>query len=343
MKFIFCILLFSFAAFAQAQLQVIEIGSNGEPSAPAPIAETQAAKADISYEDALVLGLVEGMTEYLPVSSTGHLILANAFLKLDSTAPLADANGRQILGDDLKPYSMKDAADAYAIVIQFGAILAVAILYWQYMLKMLMGLLGRNPEGLKLLINFSAAFLPAAIIGFALHDLIETHLFGVKPVVFALAAGALLMFAVQRYYKKREESRGQFVKMEDLNIRQSLLVGILQCVAMWPGTSRSMMTILGGYIAGMRPADSAKFSFLLGLMTLSAASFYKTYKDGEAMLSTLSSGPLALGLVVAFVSAAVSVKWMVGFLTKRGLAPFAWYRIALTAALCAMMYFDILQ
>lgn len=339
-KILATILTFTYLT-ASAQLQPVEIGANGvEPEQTQP---TQIDRPDIGYGDAFALGLVEGFTEYLPVSSTGHLILANSFLKLDSDKPLLDNAGRTVLNADLKPYTMKDAADAYAIVIQFGAIAAVAILYWQYILKMLLGLLGRNPAGLRLLVNLVAAFMPAAAIGLAFHSAIERYLFGVKPVIFALAAGALLMFAVQKYYNSRNRRGENFTDMEDLNWRQSLTIGFLQCVAMCPGTSRSMMTILGGYLAGMRPADSAKFSFLLGLATLTAASLFKTYKDGAAIVQTLSVAPLAFGMVVAFVSAAVSVKWMVGFLTRRGLAPFAWYRLAVAAALAALMYFDILQ
>ncbi len=338
------IAIFTFAcSVAVAQLQPVEIGADGVAAVPVQTQVAKADRPDIGYEDAFALGLVEGFTEYLPVSSTGHLILANSFLKLDSDEPLLDNSGRTVLNADLKPYTMKDAADAYAIVIQFGAIAAVAILYWQYVLKMLMGLLGRNPAGLRLLVNLVAAFMPAAVIGMLFHSAIEEYLFGVKPVIIALAAGALLMFVVQKYYDFKNARGARFVNMEDLSLRQSLLIGVLQCAAMWPGTSRSMMTILGGYIAGMRPADSAKFSFLLGLATLTAASLFKTYKDGAAVVQTLSVAPLAFGMIVAFVSAAVSVKWMVGFLTRRGLAPFAWYRLAVAAALGALMYFDILQ
>lgn len=338
------IAIFTFAcSVAVAQLQPVEIGADGVAAVPVQTQVAKADRPDIGYEDAFALGLVEGFTEYLPVSSTGHLILANSFLKLDSDEPLLDNSGRTVLNADLKPYTMKDAADAYAIVIQFGAIAAVAILYWQYVLKMLMGLLGRNPAGLRLLVNLVAAFMPAAVIGMLFHSAIEEYLFGVKPVIIALAAGALLMFVVQKYYDSKNARGARFVNMEDLSLRQSLLIGVLQCAAMWPGTSRSMMTILGGYIAGMRPAGSAKFSFLLGLATLTAASLFKTYKDGAAVVQTLSVAPLAFGMIVAFVSAAVSVKWMVGFLTRRGLAPFAWYRLAVAAALGALMYFDILQ
>lgn len=301
-------------------------------------------KKDISYTDSLVLGLVEGVTEFLPVSSTGHLILANAFLELDSQEPLLDATSSPIIGKKGDPYTMKMAADAYAIIIQFGAILAVAIIYWKSILQMLMGLIGKNRTGLKVLTNLIVAFLPAAVIGLLIHNFIEENLFGVKPVIIALAAGAILMFIVQKIYDKRaQDSSKKYPTMEEMTVSQALLVGVLQCVAMWPGTSRSMMTILGGYIAGLRPADAAKFSFLLGLVTLSAASFFKVLKDGDAIVRTISIAPLALGLLVAFISAALSVKWLVGFLTRRGLAPFAWYRLILAAALCILLLFGFYE
>ncbi len=300
-------------------------------------------KTDITYIDGFVLGLVEGFTEYLPVSSTGHLILANNFLNLDTDTPLKKSDGSMALTKDGKPYTMKAAADAYAIVIQLGAIAAVAFLYRKNILSMIMGLLGRDKLGLKLLINLIVAFLPAAIIGLVLHDIIENLLFGLKPVIIALAVGALLMFVVQKVYDKKSAKQTKSVAMEEMSIKQALVVGLLQCVAMWPGTSRSMMTILGGYLAGLKPADSAKFSFLLGLATLSAASFFKMAKDGQNMLQTLSFAPLLLGLIVAFIAASISVKWFINFLTKRGLTPFAWYRLALAATLCALMYYGILH
>ena len=342
MKRLLTVFFLTFAAVLSAQV-VNEIAP--DPSAiPAETRTTaKPAKNDISYSDSVVLGLVEGLTEYLPVSSTGHLILANSFLGLDDEEPLVDANGDAILNKNFEPLTLKAAADAYAIVIQLGAIFAVAIIYWESLLKMLFGLIGKNPEGLRLLRNLIAAFLPAAIVGLLAHDFIERVLFGVVPVIAALFFGAVLMVVVQRRFDKANAfACTRFTKLSDMKVRSALLVGILQCVAMWPGTSRSMMTIIGGYAAGLKPADSAKFSFLLGLITLSAASLFKIVKDGDAVLRAISVGPLCLGMFVAFVAAAVSVKWFVGFLTRRGLAPFAYYRILLAALLAGLLYFNLI-
>ena len=307
-------------------------------AAACAVAETP--KTDISYSDSAILGLVEGVTEYLPVSSTGHLIIANAFLGLDRETPLADKNGLPLLDADNKQYTIKTLADAYSIVIQFGAIAAVALLYRRYMLMMLLGLLGKNPAGLKLFVNLVAAFVPAAAVGLLLHKAIEAHLFGVLPVICALAAGAVVMWFAQKKYDSAKNSKK--TEIENLSVRQSLIVGVFQCAALFPGTSRSMMTILGGYVAGLGAKNSATFSFLLGLATLTAASAFKLYKDGEAMFAALSAGSLLLGLAVAFVSAAVAVKWLVGFITRRGLVPFAVYRLVVAAVLAYMLYADML-
>lgn len=311
-----------------------------QAGAPVPPTEepSPAPKEDIGYADALVLGLVEGITEYLPVSSTGHLILTNRLLGLDTPTVLADASGAPILRDG-EPLTLEDVANAYAIIIQAGAIAAVVLLYWGRLIDMLRGVLGQSRTGLLLLRNLIAAFLPAAFLGLLLDDWIESVLFGPGPVVAALVGGGLLMLGVEARRKKRgvadEETVGP--DLHEITIRQALVVGLLQCVAMWPGTSRSMMTIVGGYVIGLSPRRAAEFSFLLGLVTLSAASGYKALTLGPAMLKTLDPGPSLFGIAVAFVSAALAVKWLVGYLSRHGLALFAWYRFALAAAVIAYL------
>lgn len=291
-----------------------------------------------TYTDAAILGIVEGLTEYLPVSSTGHLILTNAALGLDSDAPLPDRNGDILWIEDSasddgqRPFTLANAADAYAIIIQFGAILAVVILYWKRLLTILMGILGKDPNGLHLLKNLIVAFLPAAVLGLLLDDWIEAALFGILPVVIALVAGALLMLAVEFWHRrKRRDASDAGPDLHELNTRQCLVVGFLQCIAMWPGTSRSMMTIVGGYLVGLSPVRAAEFSFLLGLITLSAASAYKALSVGPQILQAVPLGPLLLGILVAALSAALAVKWLVSFLTRHGLSLFAWYRLGLAA------------
>ena len=297
-------------------------------------------KADISFADSIILGLVEGITEFLPVSSTGHLIITNHFLGLDSDTPLKTSDNKTVYiskGGEKIPYTIKNAADAYCIIIQIGAIAAVALLYRKSLLRMLNGLLGKDAGGLKLFINLVVAFIPTAVIGLIFNDFIEKVLFGIYPVIFALFAGGILMLYAQKWYDRKNSAEG--TDIYNMSCKQALMVGFLQCVAMWPGTSRSMMTILGGYFAGLKPAQAAQFSFLLGLATLSAASLYKIVKDGANMAQGISLAPMALGLAVAFVSAAISVKWLVGFLTRHGLAPFAWYRFLIAILLLVLFIF----
>jgi undecaprenyl-diphosphatase len=278
---------------------------------------------------AVILGLVEGITEYLPISSTGHLILASALLGLD------------------EPAEVKESVDAFNVVIQGGAILAVLGLYRGRVIQMMRGLVGKDTAGLRLMVNLSVAFIPAAVLGFLLGGTISRLLFSPGPVLAALLLGGVWMIWLDGWRKKHlerervggipeEESRFNLT-VDDLDWRRALIIGLLQCVGMWPGTSRSMMTIAGGTMLGLKPRDAAEFSFLLGLPTLGAACAYKLWKNLREsqdagtpnMFEQLGWMPIAVGIAVATVSAAFAIKWLVGFLTKHGLSPFGWYRIAL--------------
>ena len=278
------------------------------------------------YRDAFVLGLVEGVTEFLPISSTGHLILAKKFLGLGS--------------DYQTGGTIESAVDAYIIVIQAGAIAAVIFLYWSKIVMVFMGIRGKSREGLMLGRNLLVAFIPAVVIGLTIEDLIDKYLFNHWPVLVALVAGAALMLAMESWRLRRKSSGygDPETDLHELTIRQSLLIGLLQCVAMWPGTSRSMMVIVGGYMAGLSPRRAAEFSFLLGLPTLGGAAFYKGLKYGPEIMADLGWAPMTLGFVVAAVSAAISVKWLVGYLGRHGLALFAWYRIALAVLMGFLIY-----
>jgi undecaprenyl-diphosphatase len=306
--------------------------------------QTEVTTTGLSHRDAIILGLVEGLTEYLPISSTGHLIITNALLGLDADTPMIDKHGQPIFTEQdgiQREYTIGDAAYAYAIVIQAGAIAAVILLYWRTILQILLGCLGKDRNGRKLAINLIAAFMPAAILGLLLNDLIETALGdNTFAVAGALIVGAAVMLAVERWRhhgKKGAVPPEDGPELAELTIRKSIMIGFFQCFAMWPGTSRSMATIVGGYIANLSPANAAKFSFLLGLITLTAASGYKFMTDGTEMLAALNIGPVLLGCTVAFVSAAFAVKWLVNYLSNHGLALFAWYRIALAIIVFAVM------
>ncbi len=299
--------------------------------------------AELKISDAIVLGVVEGVTEFLPISSTGHLIIANQMLGLESSAPLVDQAGQplwhkkpSVKNPDGVPLTLKLAADTYAVVIQVGAIAAVVLLYWEQFIKMLLGLFGRNSAGARLLRNVLLAFLPVATLGFFLHDLIDRYLFSIGAVVVALVAGAFLMLWAERW--RRANAGIGFSKNDpaDMTPQKALGIGLVQCLALWPGTSRSMVTIVGGYLAGLSPVKAAEFSFLVGLPTLAGAAVYKSFRSGPAMIEVFGWSNVLLGGLVAAISAAVAVRFLVGFLARNGLAVFAFYRLILAAVLTAL-------
>ncbi|MCB1104819.1 MAG: undecaprenyl-diphosphate phosphatase, partial [Cephaloticoccus sp.] len=301
--------------------------------------------AELGSRDAIILGVVEGITEFLPISSTGHLIIANHFLGLESDTPLTDANGRPLWHKKPsarnpagEPLTLKLAADTYAVVIQIGAILAVALLYWERIAAMLKGLSGRDPSGLRLLRNLIFAFVPVAVVGLAASSVIESHLFSIGTVIVGLVGGALLMLWIERWRRVQAEKRPAAIEPADLSPGAALKIGFIQCLALWPGTSRSMVTIVGGYLAGLSPAKAAEFSFLLGLPVLAGAAVVKGWRSGPAMIEVFGWSDILLGVAVAALSAAVAVKFLVSFLTKHGLQAFAVYRLVLAATIAVVFY-----
>ena len=315
---------------------------------PAP-APASVAAAELSVTDAIILGVVEGVTEFLPVSSTGHLIIATHFLRLESEEPLLGADGQPLWykkpsakNPQGEPLTLKLAADTYLVVIQAGAIAAVALLYWSRFMSMLRGLFGRDPAGLRLLIHLIIAFVPAAGIGFLLDDWIDTHLFSIRAVIIALIGGAALMLYADWWLRRRTSRLGQARagsghELQDLTAKSAATIGIFQCLALWPGTSRSMTTIVAGYFVGLDPRRAAEFSFLLGFVTLSAASIYKGGKSGAAMIQVFGWSNVILGGIVAAVTAAICVRFLVHWLTRHGLAIFAYYRLVVAVVLIVLL------
>jgi len=275
----------------------------------------------MNWIEAFILGIVEGLTEYLPVSSTGHLIVVQRFM------------GIGLEGKD------KAAADCFAICIQAGAIMAVLGLYWPRVRQMILGVLGKDSVGLKLTMALVAGFLPAAVIGLLANDWIEARLFGLKPVVIAWIIGGMAILWVDRWMKKGGGTKG--VELAEITIKMALVIGFAQCVAMMPGTSRSLMTILGGLLIGLRLSAAVEFSFLLGVLTLGAATAkkevwkiegigekYDTWGGGSLLMwDEYGLIPILVGVIAATISAAIAVKWMVGYLNRKGLGIFGWYRI----------------
>jgi undecaprenyl-diphosphatase len=252
--------------------------------------------------------------------------------------------------------NQKAAVNTFEIVIQGGAILAVLGLYWPRFLRMLLGLLGRDPAGLRLFINVVVASIPPAAVGLLFKKRIEEHLFALYPVAAALMLGGLYMIGVE-WWRARHRRLAQSAAAprtfgaadgrdtDTLTVKDAAFVGLLQCAALIPGVSRSMMTITGGLFRGLRPAAAAEFSFLLGVPLLLAATGLKLVENlrtasatgGPNFIQELGIGPVVLGMVVAGVSAAVAVKWLVGFLNRFGLVPFGIYRIVLGGTLILLV------
>lgn len=257
--------------------------------------------------DAFLLGLIEGLTEFLPISSTGHLILLGTWLGHSD-----------------------EASKTLDIVIQFGAILAVMVYYRERLAKLVKGIFRKDPEHLQLAFAVAVAFVPSAVVGLLLHKTIKQHLFGPKPVGAALIVGGLVMLVVEAYRAKHEKPREEDLKQ--VTWKRALAIGLAQCFSLWPGASRSMTTIVGGQMAGLGTATAADFSFLLAIPTLGAATAYDLLKNGRALLES-PTGPtsLAIGTVVSFVVALGVIATFLRYLKRFGLAPFGVYRIVLGA------------
>lgn len=279
------------------------------PVATSAVADAGSAESGLSVSSATILGVVEGLTEYLPVSSTGHLLVSTRLLGLGGT-PEADK-----------------ALDAYAICIQAGAILAVLLLYWRRIAQMLEGMVGRSDEGRRVLVALIAAFLPTAVIGFLLKDPVEHRLFGVGPVAVAWLVGGVAILVMERQGFLHKAGHG----LDELTARQAAIIGLVQAVALWPGVSRSLITIVGAVVVGLSLPAAVEFSFLLGLVTLGAATVLTAASDGKLMVDTFGTVTPLIGLAVAFLAAVVSIQWMITWLQSRSFDVFGWYRLAVGA------------
>ena len=252
---------------------------------------------------AILLGIVEGLTEFIPVSSTGHLILAS-----------------EIFGYDAHVWKV------FNVVIQLGAILAVVVLYWRTFWAVGMGLLRWRPESVAFLRNILLGFLPSAVLGFALKDYIDIMLGSPMVVAWALVIGGIAILAIEKVAKP-----GPASGVAQLPARQALGVGFMQCLAMVPGVSRSGATIMGALAMGIERRTAAEFSFFLAIPTMMGATTLELW-DARATLAG-GMGPvgwteIAVGFAVSFVVALAVIKAFVAFVSRSGFAPFAWYRIA---------------
>ena len=248
---------------------------------------------------AIILGIVEGVTEFLPVSSTGHLILAT-----------------KLLGFDAEKWA------AFNVIIQLGAILAIVVLYWRTFWAVLEGLFRKQPMSWKFVRNILIGFLPSAILGFLLIKNIEALLGNATVVAWALILGGIAILVIERLVKNTPT-----VGVAEMPVKTAIGVGLVQCLSMIPGVSRSGATILGGLSLGVERRTAAEFSFFLAIPTMIGASTLELVKNRDD-LGAASLGDIAIGFVVSFIVAIVVIRWFMGIVTKRGFSPFGWYRIA---------------
>ncbi len=248
---------------------------------------------------AAIMGVVEGLTEFLPISSTGHLILAGALLGMDD-----------------------DKAKVFDIAIQTGAIFAVILVYWQKIRETLLAL-PSQPQAQRFALNVFIGFLPAVVLGLLFGKAIKAHLF--TPLVVAstfILGGFVILWA-----ERRAPAVARVNSVDDMQPLDALKVGLAQCLAMVPGTSRSGATIIGGMLLGLSRKAATDYSFFLAMPTLIGAGVYSLYKE-RALLSVNDLPVFAVGLVFSFLSAWVCVRWLLRYISSHSFEPFAWYRIA---------------
>ncbi|MDM4764794.1 undecaprenyl-diphosphate phosphatase [Pelomonas sp. SE-A7] len=249
---------------------------------------------------AAVMGLVEGLTEFLPISSTGHLILTGSLLGL------TDAKSK-----------------VFDVAIQSGAILAVLIVYWQRLSSVLLEL-GSSVRARRFVLNVAIGFLPAAVIGLLAYKTIKAHLFNAPVVAGAFIVGGLIILWVERNATQR---RARIDDVDEMDVLDALKVGLVQCLGMIPGTSRSGATIIGGMLLGLSRKAATDFSFFLAIPTLVGAGAYSLWKERHA-LSMADAPMFGVGFVVSFLAAWVCVRWLLRYISSHSFVPFAWYRIA---------------
>ncbi|HPF38847.1 MAG TPA: undecaprenyl-diphosphate phosphatase [Phycisphaerae bacterium] len=260
---------------------------------------------------AVILGVIEGLTEFLPVSSTGHMLLAMPVLDIASESP---------------PWP------AFLFFIQIGAILAVVLYFWRELWRQTFS----APIGgwsNHLLAKLVVATIPAAAIGLPFDDIVEKYLYGPVTVAITLILGAVVMVLIELRYRRMEGP-----SLKDVTLRQAFLIGVAQCFAIIPGTSRSMATILGGLMVGLPASTAAEFSFLIAIPTICGAGFVKLVKHADE-LTNGSMAVLGLGFSVSFVVALVVVAAFMSYVRKRSLIPFAVYRIVLGIVVLGALLF----
>lgn len=263
----------------------------------------------------IIIAIVEGITEFLPISSTGHLIITNHLLGFGSGG----------------------FENMYMVVIQLGAILAIVVLYWEKLWGLVRSLFKGEERGKRFTLAIIFGSIPAAILGFALEDFIDEHLFSVPTVVLALIVGAFLMI----WFENRYRGKAEIERVEDITPKRALIIGVFQTFAMWPGMSRSASTIMGGWNQGLSSGVAAEFSFFLAIPIMIGASGLKMVKfgldGGFDVITSTQVVTLILGFIVAFIVALICVRAFVNYLKRKPMKVFAYYRFILAGALIMFM------
>ena len=273
----------------------------------------------MSVFETIIIAIVEGLTEFLPVSSTGHMIIAQNLLGVEST----------------------DFVKAFTFIIQFGAILSVLVLYWKRFFQLNRTPLPEGTPVVKRLLHkydfywkLFIAFIPAAVFGLLFSDAIDAMLERVEVVAVTLILGGVFMLFCDRIFNKGSEDT-------ELTEKRALMVGLFQCISMIPGVSRSMATIVGGMSQRLTRKAAAEFSFFLAVPTMLAATVYKVYdlvKEGGMQIITDNLSTLIIGNAVAFIVALLAIKFFIGFVTKYGFRAFGWYRVVVGALILGLLY-----
>lgn len=273
----------------------------------------------MSVLETIIIAIVEGLTEFLPVSSTGHMIIAQNLLGVEST----------------------DFVKAFTFIIQFGAILSVLVLYWKRFFQLNRTPLPEGTPMVKRLLHkydfywkLFIAFIPAAVFGLLFSDAIDAMLERVEVVAVTLILGGVFMIFCDRIFNKGSENT-------ELTEKRAFMVGLFQCISMIPGVSRSMATIVGGMSQRLTRKAAAEFSFFLAVPTMLAATVYKVYdlvKEGGMQIISDNLPTLLIGNAVAFIVALMAIKFFIGFVTKYGLKAFGWYRIVVGALILGLLF-----
>lgn len=271
---------------------------------------------------AIIMGIVEGLTEFLPISSTGHLILAGSLLDFSS------------------PAFTKEKADVFEIVIQAGAILAVCWEYRQRIATVLGGMFS-DRKAQRLIINLIVAFLPAAILGVLFSKAIKAHLFSAVPVAAAFIVGGLVILWVERrHHRGGARDYARIETVDDMSVVDAFKVGCAQMFALIPGTSRSGATIIGGMLFGLSRKAATEFSFFLAIPTLFGATIYSLYK-ARAFLESSDVPLFSIGTLAAFISAFLCVRWLLRYISNHDFTIFAWYRIVFGIVILVTAYYGV--